>query len=79
MKGEVIRLSFLGQRSRQGNSLPEHARCASKVDRDSGRRDHREGVHGNTPYSPLKRDRAPRKLRTELLPCMGNLVEKLEE
>jgi len=40
---------------------------ASEADYDGGRRDDREGVHGDTPYSPHRRDRAPRQLYTELL------------
>ena len=71
-KDEVIRWSFPAQRSGQGDSLPEHARCASKADRDSSRRDHREGVHGDTPYSPLKGSRSKEAVVT---PRMGNLVE----
>ena len=47
----------------------------SKADRDSGRRDHREGVHGDTLYPPLRRDRAPRKVVHQVTPRMGNLAE----
>jgi len=42
----------------QGNNFPEHAWYASEADRDSGRRDHGEGVQVDTPYSPLKGSRS---------------------
>ena len=46
------------RRKGQGNSFPEHAWYAREADCDSGRRDHREGVQDDTPYSPLKGSRS---------------------